>query len=619
MTVSGVTLLRQLRESDPESCVTLVSGTGIVLLTGSHADNIVSSSIGGGSGGDGLAVGVNQGETALFTCSMPSTQDFSDGSLLLFLVGGQDDALSRIYGLNFYAYSAGDRSQYRKWIIFDDTQTSTWQSFLTDNALYFSQYIAVTVQISGTDHPVETTGSFDASNIVSVGFEYERQSADLTKFTVNGLLRIRRLTLTGGTSGTPLTMEDFSAYVNGWFKDAQQRYLSKLGTTAYTVPFNLKLGDGSTETHFFSEFQSLIFEAPSGTSDAARLRQYDKNIIGLVVDTSSSDSIAVNRSSIISTADYELTLGGDELIYTGGTIRGFGTASISGNSFQRTAFVEGLPIDADGGTFSNCAFADGAGSYLINWSNSADFSGSNFDGDSDYYIRIGSDNVANDATVDVADLTFGTPGTTEFLIDAATGITITTAAGATLTKTEINSGSATFQTPVVAYDFGVSGAPTGSSIAIFQSTGSNSLIAKRNEFTLASGNNSGNSILVVNETIPDDKPDSGFVRVLRDDGTEDRLPYSSWSGSTFTLDSATLPTTYSSGNGAYVGYVDVLGSSTGSESNELQYVANRNCVLTVRLGSGANRIRDIRQALVKQAQDQVIPITGFFDSINITT
>jgi hypothetical protein len=125
--------------------------------------------------------------------------------------------------------------------------------------------------------------------------------------------------------------------------------------------------------------------------------------------------------------------------------------------------------------------------------------------------------------------------------------------------------------------------------------------------------------LVVNETIPDDKPDSGFVRVLRDDGTEDRLPYSSWSGSTFTLDSATLPTTYSSGNGAYVGYVDVLGSSTGSESNELQYVANRNCVLTVRLGSGANRIRDIRQALVKQAQDQVIPITGFFDSINITT
>jgi len=173
----------------------------------------------------------------------------------------------------------------------------------------------------------------------------------------------------------------------------------------------------------------------------------------------------------------------------------------------------------------------------------------------------------------------------------------------------------TITAPVVSYSFGVSGAPVGSSIAIFRSTGSGSLIADRSQFTLASGNNSGNSTLVVSSAIPSDTPAPGFVRVLRNNGSEDRLAYSSWSGSTFTL-SGTLPTSYSTGNGCYVGYLDVRGSATGNESVSLQYVADRPCVLSVRLGSGSGKIQEYRINVTRTNQSLIVPVSSVPDLVN---
>jgi hypothetical protein len=174
----------------------------------------------------------------------------------------------------------------------------------------------------------------------------------------------------------------------------------------------------------------------------------------------------------------------------------------------------------------------------------------------------------------------------------------------------------TIAVPVVSYDRTVSGAPTGSAIAIFPR--SSSLIADLDQFTLDTGNDSGDGALVVNETIPNDTPASGFIRVARDDGSEDRLAYASWSGSTFTL-SGTLPATYSSGNGAYVGYLDVLGSSTGTETVNLEYVSNRSCVLCVRLGSGSSRSKEIREDITLGASDFERQVSTVFDAINTSS
>lgn len=175
--------------------------------------------------------------------------------------------------------------------------------------------------------------------------------------------------------------------------------------------------------------------------------------------------------------------------------------------------------------------------------------------------------------------------------------------------------SFTGQVPVVSYDRIVSSAPAGSSIAIFKRSAA--LTADLSQFTLAAGNDSGDSDLVIKETIPVDTPATGFIRITRNDGsTEDRLAYSSWTGSTFTLDSITLPASYAEDTGCYVGYLDIINSSTGTESNNLQYVANRDCVLSIRLGSGAGRIVDIRQNVTLGASDFEFQASAQTDTIN---
>ncbi|MEM6866999.1 MAG: hypothetical protein AAF528_01250, partial [Cyanobacteria bacterium P01_C01_bin.121] len=167
--------------------------------------------------------------------------------------------------------------------------------------------------------------------------------------------------------------------------------------------------------------------------------------------------------------------------------------------------------------------------------------------------------------------------------------------------------------PVLTLSRAISNATVGSSIAIFKR--SRPLIADRSQFTLGSGNDSGSATLVVNQVIPADTPPSGYVRVLRDDLTEDRLQYSSWSGSTFTL-AGTLPATYSSDNGCYVGYLDILGTVTGNESVNLQFVESRECVLLVSLGSGPDRMRPIRQDITLGSSDFEFQVSAVPDTNN---
>lgn len=112
------------------------------------------------------------------------------------------------------------------------------------------------------------------------------------------------------------------------------------------------------------------------------------------------------------------------------------------------------------------------------------------------------------------------------------------------------------------------------------------------QFTL-SGSLTGASVssVVVNTTIPADTPTSGTIRVVNNSGYEVRLPYSSWSGSTFTL---TSPANFagsnetaaaSSGNGVYITYIDKLASST-TESVPVIYAADRSLVARIRDGGG---------------------------------
>lgn len=96
--------------------------------------------------------------------------------------------------------------------------------------------------------------------------------------------------------------------------------------------------------------------------------------------------------------------------------------------------------------------------------------------------------------------------------------------------------------------------------------------------------------VVIDAAIPGDTPATGYIRVKDNNGLLRRLHYSSWTGSTFTIDTTdgnedfgTVQAT--AGNDVYIAYVDVLASSA-SESFTGVFVSNRNLVVLVRDGGG---------------------------------
>lgn len=110
----------------------------------------------------------------------------------------------------------------------------------------------------------------------------------------------------------------------------------------------------------------------------------------------------------------------------------------------------------------------------------------------------------------------------------------------------------------------------------------------------------GADFSVVVDAIPLDTPSTGTIRLIDDNGFERRLVYSSWTGSTFTIDytqseidipgvadfsvvnaTATVPAVT-----VYVSYIDVLASAT-SASFQVTYDADRDLVVVVRDGGGS--------------------------------
>lgn len=101
------------------------------------------------------------------------------------------------------------------------------------------------------------------------------------------------------------------------------------------------------------------------------------------------------------------------------------------------------------------------------------------------------------------------------------------------------------------------------------------------------------SVIVV-ENIPSDTPSDGYIRVTDDLGFERRLHFSSWSGSTFTVDTTDGNEDFNGdiadiGNDVYVAYIDVLADAT-SESYTSVQSGTRNLLVLVRDG-GATPIK----------------------------
>lgn len=94
--------------------------------------------------------------------------------------------------------------------------------------------------------------------------------------------------------------------------------------------------------------------------------------------------------------------------------------------------------------------------------------------------------------------------------------------------------------------------------------------------------------VVVTTTIPSDTPTTGHIRVEDNSGIYRRLHYSSWIGSTFTIDTTDGNEDFSSVNASstsnvFIAYIDKLAAAT-SESFQATYLSDRSLWIRVRDG-----------------------------------
>lgn len=100
----------------------------------------------------------------------------------------------------------------------------------------------------------------------------------------------------------------------------------------------------------------------------------------------------------------------------------------------------------------------------------------------------------------------------------------------------------------------------------------------------------------INTTVPSDTPSSGTIRVFDNDGVARRLVYTSYTGSTFTIDptasEAAVPnvadfdvTNASIGNNVFISYIDELAAGTSASFTSV-YSSDRALFIRVRDGGG---------------------------------
>lgn len=144
----------------------------------------------------------------------------------------------------------------------------------------------------------------------------------------------------------------------------------------------------------------------------------------------------------------------------------------------------------------------------------------------------------------------------------------------------IDAGGVT-QTPPNYQNVTVSNLVSGDRVSVFRTTGANNIVDKAMYTSHATNNSASTTAFEVTTAISVDTPSTGFLRIRNGTtGAEERIAYTSWTGSIFTLGSAHAGG-YGSSDTAYVPFIDEAVTAT-SKSVSVIYTANRNVVVRVR-------------------------------------
>lgn len=174
-------------------------------------------------------------------------------------------------------------------------------------------------------------------------------------------------------------------------------------------------------------------------------------------------------------------------------------------------------------------------------------------------------------------------------VGISTGSSLIGAYGLGITETDLGVSDKVFDltnaqiTPPNLVTFTVSGLVSGEDYVLVGPASGGALDV--DQFTL-NGALTGAAVtsVVVNGAIPTDTPASGKIRIQRANGAYSLHPYSSWSGSTFTITSHDFSTNNAS-NGAncFIAYIDVLASGT-TATFQTNFSSSRDLFVRVRDG-----------------------------------
>jgi hypothetical protein len=146
-----------------------------------------------------------------------------------------------------------------------------------------------------------------------------------------------------------------------------------------------------------------------------------------------------------------------------------------------------------------------------------------------------------------------------------------------------NDGS--LQQPPVTIAITVNSLEVDDKVCVFITTGDNFTIDKALYTSHATSNSSGSTTFTVQESIDQDIPQTGALRMRTAAGVEERIAYTSWTGSAFTLGSAHSGG-YDGTSTAYLGYIDKVAVAT-QESVSVKYDQDRTVMTVVRYYNGA--------------------------------
>lgn len=128
-------------------------------------------------------------------------------------------------------------------------------------------------------------------------------------------------------------------------------------------------------------------------------------------------------------------------------------------------------------------------------------------------------------------------------------------------------------------------------VLVAESTGAASTDIDEAQDTI-SGSLTGAAVtsVVVTTAIPTDTPSSGTIRIEADDGRYLRVPYDSYSGSTYTIPAFDFDNSgdnnCTTGNNVYISYIDELATGTTASFSSV-YLTDRNLAVRVRDGGGS--------------------------------